>query len=71
METQKSIEQDKEVQGQQKFHVDATRNRMLKGNAAESPAPNRRAAKSPSQHTLWQKPLAPGWGASAGHTSPP
>ena len=67
----KRIEQDKEAQDWQKIHVGATRNGRLKRNAADSPAPNRRAATGPSQRTPWQMPLALGWGASAGHTSPP
>ena len=71
MEREKRVEQDKEDQDWQKIHVCATRNRRIKGNAAKSPAPNRRAAKGPSQHTPGQMPLALGWGASVGHTSPP
>ncbi len=70
MEREKNLEQDKD-QDWQKIHVCATCNRMIQGNAAKSPSPNRRAAKGPSQRTPGQMPLALGWGASAGHTSPP
>ena len=57
---EKRIEQDKEDQDWQLIHVCVTCNRIIKGNAATSPAPNRRAAKGPSQHTPGQMPLALG-----------